>query len=136
MAKSMSIMNVEVEKIKTARACLQKFRLKLLRPSVGALESGSADLMVAVKCLTQLEPVLASRHQSASLDRTLHLEVADLRRELQQVNALFEGAGKFCEGWSRLLSSAVDDATSNYTANGKPSVPISMQSNNVEVIHG
>ncbi len=132
----MSIMNVEVEKIKTARACLQKFRLKLLRPSVGALESGSADLMVAVECLTQLEPVLASRPRSRSLDRALHLEVADLRRELQQVNALFEGAGKFYEGWSHLLSSAVDDAASNYTANGKLSVPTSMQSNNVVVIHG
>jgi hypothetical protein len=136
MAKPMSSVNVELEKIKTARARLQKFRLKLLRPSVGALESGSADLMVAVECLSQLEPVLASRPRTASLDRSLHLEVAGLRRELQQVNALFEGAGKFYEGWSRLMSSAVDDAASNYTANGKPGVPISMQSNNVVVIHG
>jgi hypothetical protein len=136
MAKPMLSMNVELEKIKTARARLQEFRLKLLRPSVGTLESGSADLIVALECLSQLEPFLASRPRSASLERALHLEVASLRRELEQVNALFEGAGKFYEGWSRLMSSAVDDAMSNYTANGKPSVPISMQSNNVVVIHG
>ena len=132
----MSIMNMELEKIKTARARLEKFRLKLLRPSVGALESGSADLMVAVECLSQLEPVLGSRPRSASLDLSLHLEMDGLRRELEQVNALFEGAGKFYEGWSRLMSPAVDDAAPNYTANGKRSVPISKQSNNVVVIHG
>ena len=131
----MSTVNAELEQIKTARARLEKFRLKLLRPSVGALESGSADLMVAVKCLSQLEPVLASRPRSASLDRSLHLEVAGLRRELRLVNALFEGAGRFYEGWSRLLSSAADEATANYTAAGKPVVSISKQSNSV-VIHG
>ena len=135
MAKTISIINVELAKIKTARGRLQEFRLKLLTPSVGALESGSADLMVAVECLTQLEPVLASRPRSASVDRALHAEVAGLRRELQQVNALMDGAGKFYEGWARLLSSASDDATVNYTANGKPGAPIFNDSNN-EVIHG
>jgi hypothetical protein len=136
MAKPMSIMNVELEKIKTARGSLQKFRSKLLRPSVAALDSGSSDLMVAVECLTQLEPLLASRgRHSASLEQSLGLEVAGLRRELQQVNALMDGAGKFYEGWARLLSSASDDATANYTANGKPGAPICNDSNN-EVIHG
>jgi hypothetical protein len=135
MAKPVSIMNVELQKIKTARGSLQEFRLKLLTPSVGGLESGSADLMVAVECLTQLEPVLASRPRSASVDRALRTEVAGLRRELEQVNALMDGAGKFYEGWARLLSSASDDATANYTANGKPGAPIFKDSNN-EVIHG
>jgi hypothetical protein len=92
--------------------------------------------MAAVECLSQLEPVLGLRPRSASLDLSLRLEMEGLRLELEQVNALFEGAGKFYEGWSRLLSSGVDDAASNYTANGKPSVPISRQSNNVVVIHG
>ena len=136
MAKPVSIMNVELQKIKTARGSLQKFRSKLLRPSVGALESGSADLMVAVECLSQLEPILASRgRRSASFQQSFGLEVANLRRELQQVNALMEGAGKFYEGWARLLSSAPDDATANYTANGKPGTPVFNDSNN-KVIHG
>jgi hypothetical protein len=135
MARLLSIMNVEFEKIRTARARLQKFRLKLLRPSVGALESGSADLMVAVECLSQLEPVLASRSRSASVDRALHQEVAGLRHELQQVNALFEGAGKFYEGWGRLLSAASDDGDANYNYRGKPGVPVANKPNKV-VIHG
>jgi hypothetical protein len=136
MNKPVSIMNAELQKIKTARCSLQKFRSKLVRPSVGALESGSADLMVAVECLSQLEPILASRgRRSASLQQSLGLEVASLRRELQQVNALMDGAGKFYEGWARLLSSASDDATANYTANGKPGTPVFNDSNN-EVIHG
>ena len=133
MAKLLSIMNVEFEKIKTARARLQKFRVKLLNPSVGALESGSADLRVAVECLSQLEPVLATRPRSASVDRALQQEVAGLRRELQQVNALFQGAGKFYEGWGRLLSS--DDGDANYNYRGKPGVPVANKSNKA-VIHG
>jgi hypothetical protein len=135
MAKTISIMNVELEKIKSARGTLQEFRLKLLTPSVSRLESGSADLMFAVECLTQLEPVLASRPRSASVDRALHTEMAGLRRELEQVNALMDGAGKFYEGWARLLASASDYATANYRANGKPGTPIFNDSNN-EVIHG
>jgi hypothetical protein len=130
------MLNAELQKVETARARLQEFRLKLLTPSVGTLESGAADLMVAVECLTQLEPILASRgRRSASLEQSLGLEVAGLRRELEQVNALMDGAGKFYEGWARLLSSASDDATANYTANGKPGAPIFNDSNN-EVIHG
>ena len=119
-----------------ARSSLQRFRVKLLRPSVVALESGSADLVVALECLKRLEPFLASRgRRSGTIERVLELEVVSLRRELQEVNALLDGAGKFYEGWSRLLSCAVDDGTANYTAHGKPDAPISNQSNHV-VIHG
>jgi hypothetical protein len=118
----MSNVNAELEQIKTARGSLQKFRMKLLRPSVAALESGSADLVIALECLKRLEQAMAS-------------EVASLRRELQQVNALLDGAGKFYEGWSRLLSCAADDGAANYTAHGKAAASVSNESNNV-VIHG
>ena len=133
----MSNMNAELGQIRTARSSLQKFRLKLLRPSVVALESGSADLVVALECLKWLEPVLATRGQRpAALEQALELEVSSLRRELQQVNALLEGASNFYEGWARLLSNAGDDGAANYTASGKPGAPISNDSNNVVVIHG
>jgi hypothetical protein len=132
----MSNMNAEIEQIRTARGSLQKFRLKLLRPSVVALESGSADLVVALECLKWLEPVLTSHGgRSVAHEQALELEVASLRRELQQVNALLDGAGKFYEGWSRLLACASDDGAANYTANGQPSASISNESN-TEVIHG
>ena len=47
----MSNMNAELGEIRAARASLQKFRLKLLRPSIAALEGGSGDLKLAVECL-------------------------------------------------------------------------------------
>jgi hypothetical protein len=117
----MSNINVELGQIRAARASLQKFRLKLLRPSVAALESGSADLLLAVEYLERLEPVLRSRGpRPTDLDQALRLEVAGLRRDLQQVNALLEGAGRFYQGWSRLLGCAADDGAANYMANGQP----------------
>jgi len=132
----MSNVNAELEQLKRARASLEKFRLKLLRPSVATLESGSSDLVIALECMKRLEPALASRgRRSASLEQSLQSEVANLRRELQQVNALMEGAGKFYEGWSRLLSPTADDQAVHYTANGKQSASGSKPSHHV-VIHG
>src|ERR1700686_5206148 len=96
--------NAQLGQIRAARASLQKFRLKLLRPSIAALESGSADLMNAVECLERLEPILRSRGpRPVGVEQALRLEVGGLRRDLQQVNALLAGAGRFYQGWSRLL---------------------------------
>ena len=130
-------MNAELEQLRKARGSLQEFRLKLLSPSAEALDSGSADLQAAVECLKRLEPGLASRdRRSAAAERAIEAGVAGLRSELQQVNALFAAAGRFYEGWSRLIGSAADDGPANYTAHGRPAPSISRQSNNVVAIHG
>jgi len=127
----MSNGNSELEQVKKARASLQKFRMKLLRPSVATLESGAADLAVAIE---YLEP--ASRiKRSPVLAQSLRLEVAGLRRELEQVNALLEGAGNFYQGWARLLGLGSEDEAANYRANGQPVACISSASKNV-VVHG
>jgi len=132
----MSNINAELGQIRAARASLQKYRLKLLRPSVAALESGSADLLFAVEALERLEPVLRSRGpRPVALEQALRVELAGLRRELQQVNALLQGAGRFYEGWSRLLGCAADDGAANYTANGQPGVLFPNNTKNA-VIHG
>jgi hypothetical protein len=132
----MSNLNAELVEIRTARASLQKFRLKLLRPSVAVLQSGSTDLALAIECLRQLEPVLSSQGpRPAVLERALGLEVSGLRRELAQVNALMEGAGKFYEGWARLLFPTSDDGAANYALDGKPRASVANRSNTV-VIHG
>jgi hypothetical protein len=129
-------MNAELGQIKAARASLQKFRLKLLRPSAAALESGSDDLLFAVERLERLEPVLRSRGPcSLAVEEALRLEVAGLRRDLLQVNALLQGAGSFYQGWSRLLGCAGDDGAANYTANGQPSALFPNNTKNA-VIHG
>jgi hypothetical protein len=132
----MSNMNAELGEIRAARASLQKFRLKLLRPSIAALESGSADLMLAVDCLGRLEPVLRSRGpRPVAVERALRLEVGGLRRDLQQVNALLEGAGRFYQGWARLLGCATGEEAANYRASGQPGVLFLNESKNA-VIHG
>ena len=129
-------MNSELAQMRAARGSLQKFRLKLLNPSVASMESGSRDLAEAVEYMTKLEPLLAAGgRRSPSLDQAIHLEAAGLRRDLQQVHALLEGAGKFYQGWSRMLGCAADNGAANYTANGKPFVLASNNSKNA-VIHG
>jgi len=131
----MSNINAALEQIRAARASLQKFRLKLLHPSVAALESGSADLLFAVESLERLVPVLRSqRPRPVALEQALRLEVAGLRRELQQANALLQGAGSFYQGWSRLLGCAADEGAENYTANGQPGALLHNTRN--AVIHG
>ncbi len=135
--RSRSNMKVELGQIRAARASLQKFRLKLLRPSVAALESGSADLMFAVGCLERLEPVLKSRGTlPLAIERALRLEVAGLRRDLEQVKALLEGAGRFYQGWSRLLGCATGAEAANYTADGQPGASVSNDMRKAVMIHG
>lgn len=132
----MSNINAGLEHIKSARRRLEKFRQKLMRPSVAALEGGFSDLSGAVDCLKQAEPILAlAERRSPSLEQALRLEVAGLSRELQQVKALMVGAGRFHEGWARLLSSCSEAAGANYTPSGRPGVYDSSKSNHV-VIHG
>ena len=132
----MSHVNVELEQIRTARDSLQKLRSKLLRPSVTALESGSADLVTALECIKRVELLPASPlRRSAIVEQALRLELSSLRHELQQVNALMDSVGKFYEGWSRLVSCATDDADANYTCGGKSGLPPLHESKNV-VIHG
>ena len=65
----------------------------------------------------------------------LGLEVAGLRRELQQVNTLLEGAGKFYQGWASLVGCAANEEAANYRANGRPGAIISIDSKKV-VMHG
>ena len=126
----------ELAQIKAARGSLQKFRSKLTRPSVATMASGHTDLVVAVDCLSGLEPMLSARGpRSSSLDEALQREVAGLRLEIQQVHALLEGAGNFYQGWSRLLGYAADEGAANYTANGKLGASISDQPKNA-VMHG
>ena len=132
----MSNMNAELGEIRAARASLQKFRLKLLRPSIAALEGGSGDPKLAVECLERLEPVLRSRGpRPVAAEQALRLEVGGLRRDLQQLNALLEGAARFYQGWSRLIGYATEDGAANYTADGHAGVLCFNNTQNA-VIHG
>ena len=128
-------MNAELERVMQARRSLEKVRIKLLRPTVEALDSSAGDLLAAVDSLQRLELDLASRGRRAGSERPLELEISAMRRELLNVTALLESAGKFHEGWARLASTVIDDTPANYTAGGNCRQPIPINSSRL-VVHG
>jgi len=64
----------------------------------------------------------------------LAAEMAALRRELAQAQALLLAAGKFYQGWARLMGLA-EEETANYTPRGATAPVIPIHSAQV-VMHG
>jgi hypothetical protein len=130
----------ELGKAKQARRSLAKARQKLLTPTIKALNSGASDLAEAIDCMRQLEKeCLSNRGRPLGWRRALEQEMIGLRQELKAVNALAAGAGKFLEGWARLIAPPVDDAPANYTNRGTPGVVVPINSTISSkrlVIHG
>jgi len=124
----------ELDKARQARRSLEKVRLKLLSPTIQAMDSSSTELGVAVDCLKTLEVGFTSgRRLTPEWRRLLELEMMGLRRELIEVNALLQGAGKFYQGWARLVATG-DDAPANYGVAGKPIPVAPLQSSKVVAI--
>lgn len=124
------------ENLTQARRRLESVRLKLLRPTVETLDAGAAELNVAVQCLERLESELSSPGPRDIASRgKLESEILLLSRELQHVNTLLVSAGKFYQGWARLLANEGGDAPLNYTAAGKPGPVIPIDTRRL-VIHG
>ena len=124
----------ELDKAKQARRSLEKVRLKLLTPSIQALDGSTSELGLAVECLKTLEVGFAAgRRLTPEWRRLLEVEMMGLRRELTEVNALLQGAGKFFQGWARLVATA-DDAPANYGIAGKPVPPLPDRSAKVVAI--
>jgi hypothetical protein len=124
----------ELEQARQARRILEKVRIRLLRPTVEALDHGAADLSAAVHCLQQLETSLTHGGPRVAARQALESEMANLRRELRCVQELVAGAGKFHAGWGRLMA-ADDEGTGNYTAAGDSAALQQVESGRV-VLHG
>jgi hypothetical protein len=124
----------ELEQARQARRILEKVRIRLLRPTVEALDRGAEDLSAAVRCLQRLETSLTQGGQRVAAPRALELEMANLRRELHCVKELVAGAGKFHVAWGRLMA-ATDEGTGNYTAAGDSAALKQVESGRV-VLHG
>ncbi len=105
----------EFEHARKARRILESVRKRLLQPTVEALDAGAADLSDAVQCLEALEARLRLPLPNALARRALAAEIASLGRELRGVQALAASAGKFYQGWARLLS-ASDQSGPNYNS--------------------
>lgn len=124
----------ELDKAKEARRSLEKVRLKLLSPSLQAMDSSASELGVAVDCLKTLEVgFISGRRLTPEWRRLLEQEMMGLRCELREVNALLQGAGKFYQGWARLVATG-DDAQANYGVAGKPIPAVHPQSSKVVAI--
>lgn len=110
-----------MDKVRQARRSLDKVRLKLVAPTIQAMDSSTSDLGVAVECLKTLEVGFASGQLVATQwRRILEQEMGGLRRELGEVNTLLEGAGKFYRGWARLVTTGIEDAPAHYSVQGIP----------------
>lgn len=124
----------ELDKVKQARRSLDKVRLKLLSPSIQAMDGSTAELSIAVESLRTLEVSFAAgRRLTPEWRRLLEQEMVGLRRELAEANALLQNAGKFYRGWARLIAT-VDDAPANYGMAGKPIPPPADPSSKVVAI--
>lgn len=97
--------------IEQARHQVEHVRRRLLRPSPAALDRCLADIESAIACMRDLESQIQSGGQYPELVRA---ELACLQRELNRVSTLMETAGRFYQGWARLISSD-EDAPANYT---------------------
>ena len=128
-------MKAELEQARQARRILEKVRTRLLRPTVEALDCSAVDLSVAAQCLQRLEIFLAQKERHWAVRQALESELAKVRRELQCVQELVAGAGKFHAGWGRLMAAA-DESSSNYTAAGDAAKrPTSVEAGRL-VMHG
>ena len=127
-------MKADLDQARRARHILEKVRVRLLHPTVEALNAGAEDLRLAVACLQQLETSLAKGERQGAIGPALQSEIAQARRELRCVQALVAGAGKFHTAWGRLMTAA-DEGTANYTASGNAAGPTSADPARL-VIHG
>jgi hypothetical protein len=115
----------QLERVRQARGSLAKVRAKLLRPSVEAMESCAGDVAKAVEHLQRVEAGLkSSSRRPLMAERAVRTEIEGMRAELKQVNDLLAGAGKFYQGWARLMSGGADDAPANYTPKGRAGLAV------------
>jgi len=125
----------QLDKVKQARRSLDKVRLKLLSPTIQAMDSSTSDPGVAVECLKTLEARLASGQPlTPQVRRLLEFEMGRLRQELREVSALLDGVGKFYQGWARLVAAGTDDAPAHYSVQGMPIPPPPLRSSKVVAI--
>jgi hypothetical protein len=107
---------------------------RLQCPSLESWQSSEKELKAAIACLSELEHSLRSNSAARQCSRMLAAEVAGIRRELDQAQALLAAAGKFYQGWARLMGCAEIDAP-NYAPGGAAAPVASIHGPQV-VVHG
>lgn len=85
-------------------------------------------------CLLDFEQGLRSTGTASLHSQALTAEMSAMWRELAKVQALLVAAGKFYQGWARLMGLA-EEETANYTPRGAAAPVVSIHSAQV-VMHG
>lgn len=127
-------MTKEIEKARKARRSLGMVCERLQCPSAESWQAGERELIIAIECLQDLEQGLRSTGTVQLHSRMLAAELAALRRELAQAQALLLAAGKFYQGWARLMGLG-EEEPANYTPRGGASPVVPIHSAQV-VMHG
>jgi hypothetical protein len=129
----MSQSRQQIDRVRQARALLERMHRRLARPSLEAIDACAADLNVAVETLRQLDTSAESPIWQGLTRQVIEAEVVALRRSLGSVEELLRSAGKFYGGLARLL--APDEAAANYTAAGAQLPPPQPAGGNI-ALHG
>ncbi len=97
-------MEAYVQAARKARKGIEQVRKLLLCPTAESVAACAAPLQEAIRCMENLQDKLTrSRPFTGPPAQILRTEVLNLTRELSQAQALLTSAGRFYEGYGRLL---------------------------------
>jgi hypothetical protein len=124
----------EIERAKQARRSLEIVCQRLQRPSVDSLDTSAVELSTALRCLADLEGSLKQAGGAPARSQALAVEMSGIRREIQRAQSLLSAAGRFFEGWARLMAGS-DTGGPNYTSRGTAGPVLAVDHGKV-VLHG
>ena len=127
-------MTNSLDRARQARRRLEIVCDRLQCPSLESWHSNEKELQAAMGCLEELERTLRSTGEARQPSQMLAAEVDGIRRELDKAQALLAAAGKFYEGWARLMGCAENEAP-NY-APGRAAAPLVCIHGPQVVVHG
>lgn len=127
-------MTKQIERARKVRRSLETVCERLQRPSIESWKASEKELNSAIVCLHDLQQSLQPARAAKLHSQMLVAELGAIRREMSKAQALLLAAGKFYQGWARLMGSAGEE-TANYTQRGSAPPVASINSGQV-VIHG
>lgn len=101
----------EIETARQARRCIGVVRQKLMKPAPEVLEACTPHLRIAIDSLERLQRALLKLPSYSASRGHLKQEIAALRLDLAEVNALLRNAGTFYAGLASLLAPLPDEIT-------------------------
>jgi hypothetical protein len=128
----------ELETAKQVRRNLEIVCQRLESPTRVSLDASAGELTSAIRSIGELEASLRSAASTAARVSALASEISGIRRELTRAQALLAAAGKFYQGWARLITAGDLDSGGgavNYTARGV-SGPVLAVDHGQVVLHG